>query len=136
MLKLQRNQNSNYNGIQYIQSFKKIYENKNRHKEKFYKWKLKFVIFKIWWKKAINLDTYIRNYQENDHREEKKNGTSVSCGKTLCSLIYMVLVFLKKGSLVTEKKIFWMNNDQSFPNMIKMINSQIQEDHKSQAQEI
>lgn len=35
MLKLQRNQNSNYNGIQYIQSFKKIYENKNRHKEKF-----------------------------------------------------------------------------------------------------
>lgn len=29
-----------------------------------------------------------------------------------------------------------MNNDQSFPNMIKMINSQIQEDHKSQAQEI
>lgn len=68
--------------------------------------KTAIVIFKINWRGSKNLDTYNRNYPKRI-TEGEKNGTSVSCGKTKYSLLYMVLVFLKRGRLVTEK---YLNN--------------------------
>lgn len=65
--------------------------------------------------------------KKGSQKEKKKNGKTVSCGKFLCCLIHMVLASLKRERIVTEKYI-WMNNEQSFPTMIKMINAYIQED--------